>query len=76
VLRHGLYGVPGDAFVKQALSVKSFSADAWIYLAGAPTASPAPTPPTGPAEAPAAPTEAVLENLSLRKILDFESDGW
>jgi hypothetical protein len=71
--------VPGDAFVKQALSVKSFSADAWIYLAGAPTApptSPAPTPPTRPAEPPAAPTEALPENLSLRRILDFESDGW
>jgi class 3 adenylate cyclase len=79
VLRHGLYGVPGDAFAKQALSVKSFSADAWIYLAGAPTApptSPAPTPPTRPAEPPAAPTEALPENLSLRRILDFESDGW
>lgn len=73
VLRHGLHGVPGDAFVKHALSVKSFSADAWIYLAGAPTAPTAPTAPA--AESPAAPAEAVPENLSLREILDLDPDG-
>jgi hypothetical protein len=70
VLRHGLHGVPGDAFVKRALSVKSFSADAWIHAAGAPSG---PTAPAEPAEPPADPA---VQNLSLRAILDFESDGW
>lgn len=75
VLRHGLHGVSGDAFVRHALNVKSFAADGWIYLPGAAAAANSePKPPTEAASR--APDTPLPENLSLRSILEGEDSGW
>lgn len=80
VLRHGLHGVSGDAFVKHSLAVKSFAADGWIYLPGAaivsgtssgPNAEPEPEP-----TASQDPGTQLPEKLSLRMILEGEESGW
>lgn len=79
VLRHGLYGVPGNAFVKHALNVKAFSADGWIHLPAATPDAAATVPEAAVPEAAgaaAAPGPAVPEKLSLRALLEGEEGGW
>ena len=34
VFRYSLHGMPGEAFVRHTLQVKSFSGDGWIYVPG------------------------------------------